>query len=101
MWGSMGRCVWGVGRGVGKIRRSVGRDGGVGKCWERSRECKKVWEAVRCAVRGVLGKGRRVYHTSTYTFPNLPHFPSKPKQLEFSIFQCNYTLFNVRAPRKF
>ena len=63
-----GKCV-----GVGKMRRSVGRDGGVGRCWERSRECKKVWEAVRCAVRGVLGKGRRVYHTS----PHIPtHFPT-------------------------
>ena len=37
----MGKCVWGVGRGVG-------RGGGVGKCWERSRKCEKVRGEVRC-----------------------------------------------------
>ena len=48
--GNMGRCVCGVGEvwevcwGWREMRRSMGRGGCVGRCCERSRECKKVWE---------------------------------------------------------
>ena len=42
VWVNMGRCVWGVARDVENVLgwgevRSVGRGGGVGRCWERSR----------------------------------------------------------------
>ena len=48
--GKHGVCVWGVGRGVGSVLgwEEVRRSGGVGRCWERSRECEKVWGEVRC-----------------------------------------------------
>ena len=78
VWGNMGRCgkcVWGVGKGVRSVLgwvevKSVGRGGGVERCWERSRECEKVWGEVRC--KGVLGKGEEC----TTPFPRPTHFPT-------------------------
>ena len=79
--------------------------GDVGRCWERSRECKIVGGE----VWGVLGKREECITslpTPQHTSPHLssppptlsltsPHFPSKPKK-EFSNFQSNYTLFIVQ-----
>ena len=112
VWGSLGKCVWGVGEvwemcwGGEKWGEMWAEVGGVGRCWERSRECKKVWGEVRCSGREECTTPLPTpFQTYPHTFPHLfspaPSLLSKPKKLEFSNFQCNYTLFNVWAPRKF
>ena len=108
VWGNMGRCgkcVWGVGKGVRSVLgwvevKSVGRGGGVERCWERSRKCEKVWGEVRC--KGVLGKGKSVPHLSPDQLtsrhlcrapPHLPsHFSTSPTHFPPPSLTSNHTL---------
>ena len=42
---------------------------------------------------GSAEKGGRVYHTPTH-FPDLPHFPNKPKKLDFLHFQISRVIIS-------
>ena len=83
----------------------------VGVCEDVGRGLGSVKKCGESLGVGGVGEGGRVYHTSPHTpthfptpfqtFLTLSHTSPPPtsqvnlKNLEFSNFQCDYTLFNV------